>query len=317
MDSESEDFEPLIRRVFELSQELYPAVDPDAVSGYIVENASRATLVVLNSERDRTAAGDSATEPSSPFTIIIGGNIVSRGVTFPNLLAMFFTRDVSQRLQQDTYIQRARMFGAKGDYLPHFELTIPRGLYADWHRCFIFHRLALATITNEIGSPVWVADNRISVAASPSINKATVVLGRGEMSFKMFDFNQRLDDIVLGDQSSIDTLRKLRDVIGNNALPSFLIDYIDTVRSNGITSLAIHTASSIHGYRADDVDKDAISRRRGFMGKSQLEGKRFGEVLHHLKIFYNGAKRAKIFYKSTGSVQFVQNLRNIAGVASP
>jgi hypothetical protein len=71
--------------------------------------------VVLNSERDRTAAGDNATEPSSPFTIIIGGNIVSRGVTFPNLLTMFFTRNVRHKLQQDTYIQRARMFGARGE----------------------------------------------------------------------------------------------------------------------------------------------------------------------------------------------------------
>src|SRR6202162_6398846 len=91
---------------------------------YVVENISRASTVVLNSERDRVAAGDSATEPTSPFTIIIGGNIVSRGVTFPNLLAMFFTRDVANKLQQDTYIQRARMFGARGEYLKHFELTI-------------------------------------------------------------------------------------------------------------------------------------------------------------------------------------------------
>jgi hypothetical protein len=110
-------------------------------------------LVVLNSERDRRAMGDSATEPSSPFTIIIGGNIVSRGVTFPNLLSMFFTRNVRHKLQQDTYIQRARMFGSRGEYLKHFELTIPTQLYWDWHRCFVFHKLALATINNILGSP--------------------------------------------------------------------------------------------------------------------------------------------------------------------
>src|SRR3546814_19609708 len=59
---------------------------------------------------------------------------------------MFFTRDVKHKIQQDTYIQRARMFGNRGDYLRFFELTIPEALYLDWHRCFVFHRLALAAI---------------------------------------------------------------------------------------------------------------------------------------------------------------------------
>src|SRR4029078_11818349 len=105
------------------------------------------------------------------FTVIIGGNIVSRGVTFPNLLSMYFTRTVKTKLQQDTYIQRARMFGARGAYLKHFELTIPRDLYSDWHRCFVFHRLALKTIENEKISPVWIGDTRISIAASSSIDR--------------------------------------------------------------------------------------------------------------------------------------------------
>ena len=95
---------------------------------------------------------------------------------------MFFTRDVRQRLQQDTYIQRARMFGARGKYLEHFELTIPEHLFTDWHWCFVFHKLALATIKNNLGSPVWIGDSRISVAAPSSINKATVALDKGEMS---------------------------------------------------------------------------------------------------------------------------------------
>jgi len=188
-DGESEKFGDLVRLIHKTASELYPETDHIALTSYVVENVSRATPVVLNSERDRAAAGDSATEPSSPFTIIIGGNIVSRGVTFPNLLSMFFTRDVSQKLQQDTYIQRARMFGARNQYLKHFELTIPAQLYADWHRCFVFHRLALQTVKTNLGSPVWIGDGRISVASSASIDKATVVLDQGEMSFGIFDFS--------------------------------------------------------------------------------------------------------------------------------
>jgi DNA polymerase III delta prime subunit len=141
IDSEGKGFNVLVEQVYRAAEKLYPDADPNVLTGYVVENASRASLVVLNSKRDRKALGDNATEPTSPFTIIVGGNIVSRGVTFPNLLALFFTRNVKHRLQQDTYIQRARMFGARGKYLKHFELTIPAQLYADWHSCFVFHRL--------------------------------------------------------------------------------------------------------------------------------------------------------------------------------
>jgi len=307
IDSDSEDFDALVTQVHTEALKLYPTRDANHLTDYVVKNASRAALVVLNSRRDRAHWGTSATEPSSPFTVIIGGNIVSRGVTFRNLLAMFFTRNVTHRLQQDTYIQRARMFGARGKYLKHFELTIPQQLYADWHRCFVLHKLALETINNKLGSPVWIGDSRVSVAAASSIDKATVVLDKGEMSFGIFDYTPDLDSIVMPQQSSAETLAKLRAKIGNKALPQFLIDYIKAASPEGIVSLAIHTASSIAGSK--DADQATISRDKGFMGKSQLETAKFPDAVHHVKIFYNKKNKAKLVYKFQGSLQFVQNLK--------
>jgi Z1 domain-containing protein len=312
IDSDSDDFDNLVTQVHKVAQKLYPEKDPDLLTDYVVTNASRATLVVLNSKRDRKAAGENATAPSSPFTVIIGGNIVSRGVTFPNLLSMFFTRNVKHKLQQDTYIQRARMFGARGKYLKHFELTIPPQLYADWHKCFVLHKLALETIHNKLGSPVWIGDNRVSVAAKSSIDNATVVLDKGEMSFGLFDYTPDLDPLVLQDHSSIDTLRKLQAKIGKDALPGFLIEYIKTASQNTPGSLAIHTASSIAG--STDARQATISRDKGFMGKSQLEPKKFPDAVHHVKIFFNKKNRAKLFYKFEGSLQFIQNLKDAAVV---
>ncbi len=144
------EFETLAGEVYSTAEALYPDSDPQALAEYVVEIASKTALIVLNSKHSRQASMGNATEPVSPFTIIIGGNIVSRGVTFPNLLAMFFTRDVKTKLQQDTYIQRARMFGARGDLLSDFELTIPGPLYDDWKKCFIYHKLALATIESNV-----------------------------------------------------------------------------------------------------------------------------------------------------------------------
>ena len=138
----------------------------DRILDYIIANKDRFNVIILNSERDKNIDFKSATNPSALFTFIIGGNIVSREVTFDTLLSMFFTRDSKHKLQQDTYIQRARMFGSRKKYLAHFELIIPNELYVDWHRCFVFHKLALAAIKAGLGSPVWLGDNRISTVAS-------------------------------------------------------------------------------------------------------------------------------------------------------
>jgi hypothetical protein len=67
-DVSSINFATLVTLVHTSAGELYPAQDADHITEYVVKNASRIALVVLNSERDRTTAGESATEPSSPFT---------------------------------------------------------------------------------------------------------------------------------------------------------------------------------------------------------------------------------------------------------
>jgi hypothetical protein len=306
--ADGKDFEDFLDVIYTQAEQLFTGSDPDELTSYVVANASRNSFVVLNSKRDRASAGDKPTVPTCPFTVIIGGNIVSRGVTFPNLLAMFFTRDVKTKLQQDTYIQRARMFGARGKYLQHFELTIPEHLYSDWHRCFVFHRLALEAIKNNKVSPVWIGDNRISIAASSSIDRGTVDLNRGEMSFQIFDCPDAsaLDAIVEAGPTSIETLKSLADIIGEG-LPQFLIQYLDSQVKANPDSLAIHKASSIAGYKTT-ADQETISRTKGFIGNPQLELAKFPNAIHHVKIFYNDQGKARVFYKSRGGAQFVQNL---------
>ena len=104
---------------------------------------------------------------------------------------MFFTRDSKHKLQQDTYIQRARMFGSRKAYVRHFELTIPNQLFADWQKCFVFHKLALAAINSGLGSPVWLGSNQIAPVAPGSVDQANVSLDKGEMLFRLFDLIRR------------------------------------------------------------------------------------------------------------------------------
>jgi hypothetical protein len=304
------DYDSYVAQIWWLVGRLYPGASADAVTHYIVDNIGNNSIVVLNSERDWNDNSAAATSPTSLFTIIIGGNIVSRGVTLENLLAMFFTRDVKHKIQQDTYIQRARMFGSRGSYLQHFELTIPEKLYQDWHRCFVFHRLSLTAIKDNLGSPVWIGDSRIAPVASASIDRSTVDLNKGEMSFPLFeaDLNQ-VNEIIRENASNTVRLEMLAEAIGDKAFPSFLLKYIKTVARGDDSSIALHRPSDISGYGADaDTDPIQISRRKGFFGNSQKDAPNASSAVHHIKLFFNKQTgRARLFYKFDGSLQFIKN----------
>jgi hypothetical protein len=299
-------FAKYTRYIWELAKERYPDADTDHLTKYILGNIARYAIIILNSERDWKDNSSAATNPTSLFTIIIGGNIVSRGVTLDNLLSMFFTRDVQHKIQQDTYIQRARMFGSRGDYLRFFELTIPQSLYLDWHRCFVFHRLALAAIREGHGSLVWLGDHRVQAVANSSIDRSTVDLDRGEMSFSLFDYKSEVEPIIANSAPSFDKMERLAAVLGEAAFPEYLRRYIRRVSPGGSGSIAIHPSTDISKYTdADGLDKANVIRKRGFMGKPQTD--RHPNALHHLIIFHNCGAKARLFYKFIGTIQFIKN----------
>jgi hypothetical protein len=312
IDRESQHFDRYAKEVWETAAERYGAEAADDLTAYVLDNISRYAIFVLNSDRDFIQNGLSATNPSALFTIIIGGNIVSRGVTFENLVAMYFTRDVKHQMQQDTYIQRARMFGSRGKYLPEFELTIPEQLYADWHRCFVFHRLALAAIQRNLGSPVWLTDSRIAAVAASSIDRSTVDVNRGEMAFHLFDFDDRYDAIVNSSTSVLQTLEELTATFGSGVFPGYLKEFMVRTSPDPERAIAIHGSSSIAGYSDSEAgtDKIKIERRKGFMGTNQLEKNRYPDAVHHIKVFYNHLGKGRLFYKFEGSIQFVKNTRS-------
>jgi hypothetical protein len=299
-------FEKYAEEIWNAAKAAHPDMSADILTRYVLINARRRAMIVLNSEPDFKKYGGNATNPSALFTLVIGGNIVSRGVTFNNLLSMFFTRDVKNKLQQDTYIQRARMFGSRGAYLRHFELTIPIALYADWHRCFVYHRLALASIESGLGSPVWIADHRISAVASASIDHSTVDLDRGEMSYAMFDFDDDLDRIAQSKSSAADKVNQLADKLGDAAFPKYLREFILRQLSTGKQGLKVFSSAGMFPKMSPE-DKAQIQRRQGFL--TIREGDRVENTSHFLRVFKNDDGRARLFYKFDGSVQFIKNLK--------
>jgi hypothetical protein len=306
IDKGSKEYPKYIEAIWQLALDRFADADPDRITQYILDNITRHSIVVLNSERDWKDNSQAATNPSSLFTIIIGGNIVSRGVTLNRLLSMFFTRDVKHKIQQDTYIQRARMFGSRGQYLSFFELSIPEKLYLDWHRCFVFHRLALSAIKEGMGSLVWLGDDRIQAVSSGSIDRSTVDLDKGEMAFALFDLSDRVKQICESGDPAAARLDELADEVGEAALPGYLRRFIHRTSISTPGSIAVHSPTSIEGYAAgEDIDKDRIERRRGFVGRTQTS--KFPNATHHIFVFFNGVGRARVIYKFVGSIQFIKN----------
>lgn len=306
-DVSSDKFAKVMVELEKAAATLYGSEYVDQILKYIARNKDTYTTIIMNSQRDKNIDFKSATDPASVFTFAIGGNIVSRGVTFDNLLCMFFTRDAKHRIQQDTYIQRARMFGSRKKYLQHFELTIPNQLFVDWHRCFVFHKLALEAIKANLGSPVWLGDTRISTVASSSIDQANVSLDRGEMSFGLFNYDSGLKELTDAGGDPIEKLKAIQRRVGAKALPDYLIRYVQETSRPGDNSIAIHEPTSMANY--EDADKEKIERKKGFFGKSQRT--KFPNAIHHFAVFHNGKGRGRLIYKFVGSINFIKNLKHV------
>jgi hypothetical protein len=310
-DSSNAKFEKRVREIFDIAAARYSGSAKE-ITTYVLDHINQSDVVVMNSDTASNAAQyRRATSPATLFTIAIGGNIVSRGVTFENLLTMFFTRDVKHKIQQDTYIQRARMFGERGAYLPHFELHIPAKLYFDWQKCFVFHRLALSFIRAKKGTPIWLEDKRIAAVASSSIDRAAVALDSGEMSWDMFDYDDAIDQMVdAGQKDPLALLRQLRELVGDNALPDHVLSFIESF-SFSKASIAVHKTTALGSGYGTEEERSEIRRRRGFIATNALEQDKFPKAIHHIKVFRNDSGKARVFYKyapEMGSIRFLKNV---------
>ncbi len=116
-------FEPLRKKLFRVAESFLTS-NSGRLGEFVLRNINRNVVVEINSSKPKAGKVAEIAKPTSLFSFGVGGNIISRGVTFENLLSMYFTRTVKGKFSQDTYIQRARMFGARKDYKEHFQLWI-------------------------------------------------------------------------------------------------------------------------------------------------------------------------------------------------
>ena len=85
----------------------------------------------VNSDRDVMALLDQNAELRlrTPYNIFVGGNILDRGITVPNLIAFYYGRNPAT-MQADTVLQHSRMYGNRDrDDLAVTRFYTSRGVY--------------------------------------------------------------------------------------------------------------------------------------------------------------------------------------------
>lgn len=285
------------------------------VTKFVLKNINRHQIVEIN-HKGKKLSKDGVSgllSPTSLFSFGVGGNIISRGVTFENLLSMYFTRSVKGKFTQDTYIQRARMFGNRNNYKEDFQLWIPETLMSNWGKCFDFHKLALEAVKSGKGAPVWLADHKTTPTSNNSIDKSSVDFESGEMSYALFDFDDHQIATLMDSEpaDSLKALDSLAQYLGTEAFPSYVLEFIRRDVERDALSVCFH-APAHFGKRANYTDDEIslIRRKKSIFSGTELARGARPTAKHHLKAYFNRHGKARLFYKINGSsVKFIRNVK--------
>lgn len=277
---------------------------------YVADRHPQHKIQIVNSKADKTVQKiKNVTEPIALFTVAIGGNIISRGVTFNNLLSMFFTRS-AHKIQQDTYIQRARMFGNRKGYLGHFDLHIPESLYLAWHQAFRLHRLSMASI--ESGEPIWLESDAITSVAPSSIDRRNASITKGTIEFPLLkSLPSALAAFGAATHEGYENFEKFVALLPEDYLGYHIEQWVREAKPSGDKSLLIHSTSQLTK-DSEGTDPKAITRKRGLFAGRYLEAEEFPLAVHHFKIFTNSVGNARVVYRyrsSRKTIRFIKSMR--------
>jgi hypothetical protein len=304
-------FEALRRKLYDIASSYG---DAGIIGEFVLRNIRQNHLVKINSRNPKPGKVAEIAEPTSLFSFGVGGNIISRGVTFDNLLSMYFTRSVKGKFSQDTYIQRARMFGARERYKNYFQLWIPEVVMGNWSKCFAFHKLALEALRSGAGVPVWLSDHKTTPTSPASIDKSSVDFEGGEMSFALFDFDEQsiTEKFNRNNRDDQSVLSDLYLVLNTDKFPQYVRNYLELELCPGSRLISFHRPSGFGTAesRYTDEEKLNIRRTKGIFATNGYKRSELPDARHHLKIFYNGMGKARLFYKiNGGAIKFIQNRR--------
>ena len=310
LDQKNKKYDKYVNELTDIANKRYKE-EAEEIIQYLFENIEDHSIGVVNSAPRKGAPIDYSRyseDPRHMFTIAIGGDKASRGITFNNLISMFFTR-AALTAQQDTYVQRARMFGNRGDDAKRFDLTIPEELYGDWHRVFYYHALNYRYLVS--GDAKYATGTGFRVVATSGIDKKNVETTRGEMYSQKVELTESIKDVldnVKESDNKLEIFRKLNKISGG-LIDTILIDFLSERELDGIYGIVLHKIRYLNKDKDSKyTDYNEILRPRGMIGGT--EEKRYPEATHHFLPVSNGSE-IRLFYKvSNDRMIYLKNIKN-------
>lgn len=321
-DQASSRFQQYVRELQEIAGELVQLhrsdFSPDDLVIFVLANIGRSQVLIINHKNDGgnvKRAGD----PQALFTFAIGGNIVSRGLTFERLLTFYFSRNVKGRLQQNTYIQRARMFGNR-PYSQYFELCVPESLFMDWATVFQDHELSLRLARAGVYQHIQSKGNQ--VVDRPAIDQKHITVEKSERAVgNIFQMSSALEHQILCHDpakplSALESLSQTGQ-ISEWELPPSLLTYLREIAKPDESDVLIVFATATGGSKAlqviesyKDGDSETITRAKGGIVHAMLNKRiEYAQNRHFLLPIKNSRGEARWLYKSNIGHAILQNLR--------
>ena len=291
-------------------------LDSNYVLSFIIQNMPQNSVLSLNSKNDHDNV-DAACNPRDLFTIAIGGNIVSRGLTFKNLISFFFSRGVKGKLQQNTYIQRARMFGYRpeGNFM---ELSVPKTLFLQWAQCFTDHEISVRAAMAQQPLHIYSKSNRPADAAS--IEKSTTEYSGTEWAVgEPFELSGQLEKefVKAIPRRGIDLIKEFLDSgkLDASTFKPELIHFIEESfqQKSDVAYLKKEGSDeflSIENY--SDVDRENVSRKRGGLIAATLQNRSIFDDVSHIILCAKVGNRARFWYRNNTAKKVLRNKKHSA-----
>ncbi|WP_083458149.1 Z1 domain-containing protein [Sandaracinus amylolyticus] len=138
-----------LHTAFDELKRTFPSVPSvDSVITEIRRRLVTRKVIVVNSEADA--------EPGRGLNLIIGGNILGRGVTIDNLIVTYYLRQPKVG-QMDTMLQHARMYGYRSPLMHLTRVFLPPQLAVRFHEIHrIEQRLRRQLAAADLGKPIVI-----------------------------------------------------------------------------------------------------------------------------------------------------------------
>ena len=285
---------------------------------YVAENITSNQILEINAKSYNRENAKRATEPTSFFTFGMGGNKISRGLTFNNLLSFYFTRQVKGKMQQNTYIQRARQFGARLDYLNFFEISAPQELMNDWKQCFFLHELSLASHKRGV-IPVSFSDKSVRAVDNAATDKSHIDFSSGEIKTGIkFQLNNEIKDLIEDESKKpLDVIEGLlnKGLISEEVFPRNIIETIKMHEDDEDTIMMVLNRKdggiikSIEDFRSDYIVREELVRMRGIVDTVKKGQKYYEGGRHFICPIRNSDGVCRFYYRPVISYTIGSNLK--------